>query len=179
LLEEHVDFIHRVVTNLAGPHLDPEDLAQDVLITAFKRWDTFEARSSLQTWLYGVALGVVRNARRRNHIRRLFGLSPVVEPAVPPSTPAELYERQEARESVHALLEQLPEKKRTVLILFEFEGLSGEQIAEIIDCPLQTVWNRLFQARKELARHLVAAERLEREREREGERERESSKRWS
>jgi RNA polymerase sigma-70 factor (ECF subfamily) len=166
LFEEHADFVRRAVINLAGPGMDADDLVQDVFVQVFRGWDRFEGRSSVRTWLYGVALGVVRNARRRARFRRFLGLdaAEAAEPFEPEAQPDAQLERREAKQVVHAVLEKLPEKKRTVLVLFELEGLSGEEIAEVVGCPVQTVWTRLFRARQEFARQLERHEQLERSR---------------
>jgi RNA polymerase sigma-70 factor (ECF subfamily) len=154
LYAEHAAFVQRAVAHLAGPGLDAEDLVQDVFVQACRSWAAFGGRSSVRTWLFGVALGVVRNARRRARFRRFLGLEQVAEPASLAPTPAEDLEQLEDRRTVYATLERLSEKKRTVLVLFELEGLSGAEIAEVLGCPLQTVWTRLHHARRDFAREL-------------------------
>ena len=79
-------------------------------------------------------------------------------------TPATLLERRETRATVRRLLDSLSENKRTVFVLFEIERLSGQQIADILRVPIQTVWNRLFHARKAFLK-LLARERIRERRE--------------
>jgi RNA polymerase sigma-70 factor (ECF subfamily) len=162
LYEEHADFVRRVVVHLGGPGIDVDDLVQDVFVVAMRKSDSFEGRSAPRTWLYGIALKVVAGARRRGKIRSFLGLAP--EAAADPETPAQVFERKEASRTVYEILDGIAEKKRTVFILFELEGLSGDEIATIVGCPKKTVWTRLHHARKEFQ------ERLER-RERQGARE--------
>ena len=137
---------------------------QEVFVHAVRGWDRFAGRSSVRTWLYGIALGVVANARRRAKFRRFVGLDTGTEPAVTEVSAPDAIEREELRRSVHALMDKLPEKKRTALILFELEGLSGEEVAAVLGCPVPTFWSRLHHARQELARHLKRAEQAELER---------------
>jgi RNA polymerase sigma-70 factor (ECF subfamily) len=141
-------FVRRAVGHLAGPSLEVDDLVQDVFVQAMRRAADFQGRSSVQTWLYGIALGVVANARRRAAFRRLLGLEAAHAPRLPAATPSDQLERAQARASVYRALDRLPEKKRTVLILHELEGVPGEEIAAIVGCPVATVWTRLYHARQ-------------------------------
>ncbi len=152
LYASQLRFVRRAVGHLAGPNLDADDLVQDVFVQAMKRRDSFEQRSSVQTWLYGIALRVVGNARRRARFRRLLGLEAAHQPRTPEPTPDHLLESAKSRAIVHRVLDRLPEKKRTVLILHELEGVPGEEIARIVGCPLGTVWTRLYHARRDFQR---------------------------
>ncbi|MBS2029567.1 MAG: RNA polymerase sigma factor [Deltaproteobacteria bacterium] len=149
LYATHLPFVRRAVAHLAGPDLEHDDLVQDVFVQAVKSHHTFESRSSVQTWLYGIALRVVGNARRRAKFRRLLGLQAKQEPQAPSTDASQLLDRAQTRASVHRILERLPEKKRTVLVLHELEGVPGEEIAEILQCPVGTVWTRLHHARRQ------------------------------
>jgi RNA polymerase sigma-70 factor (ECF subfamily) len=149
LYEEQADFVRRTVIRLGGPRTDVDDLVQDVFIVALRKGSTFEGRSAPRTWLYGIAIKVVGAARRRARIRELFGLRSAVMDSVERRTPEDLFERREASRTVYEVLDRIAEKKRTVFILFELEGLSGEEIALVVGCPLKTVWTRLHHARRE------------------------------
>jgi RNA polymerase sigma-70 factor (ECF subfamily) len=151
LYEEYADFVRRAVIRLGGPRADIDDLVQDVFMVALKRGSTFEGRSTLKTWLYGIAIRVVGAARRRVRVRELFGLRFAVPEHVERRTPEDLFERREASRTVYEILDKISEKKRTVFILFELEGLTGDEIAIAVGCPLKTVWTRLHHARKEFA----------------------------
>ena len=130
-----------------------------MFIVALDRADAFEGRSTARTWLYGIALRVVAAHRRKGKLRAFFGMDevgPEHEP-VAAHTPATHYDAADARQTVYAVLEKLSEKKRTVFVLFELEGLSGEEIAKLVGAPLKTVWTRLFHARAEFQKHLQLA----------------------
>jgi RNA polymerase sigma-70 factor (ECF subfamily) len=150
LYSERADFVRRVIIRLGGPRADVDDLVHDVFLIALRKRDSFEGRAAPTTWLYSVAVKVVAGARRRARIRQLFGLEDAYEPTER-ETPASVFEHREASRIVYRLLDRIGEKKRTVFILFELEGLSGEEIAEAVGCPLKTVWTRLFHARREFA----------------------------
>jgi len=160
LYQAHAPFLRASIQRLGGPCADADDLLHEVFIVALQRADTFEGRSAARTWLYGIALKVVAAHRRKQKLRRFLGLD-----ALPPGgepvdghTPATHLDAALARASLYAALDSLSEKKRTVFILFELEGRSGEEIARLVGCPLKTVWTRLFHARAAVQRYLSRAE---------------------
>jgi RNA polymerase sigma-70 factor (ECF subfamily) len=153
LYRAHAALVRRAVVRLAGPGADVDDLVQDVFMTAIERRHSFEGRSESTTWLYGIALRIVSGARRRARLRRFFHLDASAEP-VERETPATLFEHGEASRTVYRILDGLTERRRTVFVLYELEGLSGEQIAAAVGCPLKTVWTRLYHARKDFQRRL-------------------------
>src|SRR5262249_34945339 len=146
--EDYADFVRHAVIRLGGPRADIDDLVQDVFVVAMRKRDSFEGRSTVRTWLYGIAIKVVTGHRRRALVRQLFGSKPSSE-ARDPETPLDLFERREASRLVYALLDKIGEKKRTVLILHELEGLATDEIAQILSIPKNTVFTRLHHARRD------------------------------
>ncbi|MHB8417680.1 MAG: RNA polymerase sigma factor [Myxococcales bacterium] len=166
LYESHADFVRRLLIRLGSPAADADDLVQETFVVAFRKWPAFDAdrfvareagASAERSWLYAIAVRVAAAARRRSRVRRFLGFDEAPEP-VDPATPGSLFERAEARRQVHRLLEGMGEKKRTVFLLFEVEGLSGDEIARVVGCPVKTVWTRLFHARREFLRRLSREE---------------------
>jgi RNA polymerase sigma-70 factor (ECF subfamily) len=159
----HAPFLRAAIQRLGGPRVDVEDLLHEVFLVALDRASDFEGRSSARTWLYGIAIRVVAGHRRRSKVRRFFGLEDVPPEREPTEvqTPASHLDAARARAQVFAILDKLAEKKRTVFILFELEGLSGEEIVRLVGAPLKTVWTRLFHARAEFKAHLARAEALD------------------
>jgi RNA polymerase sigma-70 factor (ECF subfamily) len=160
--EAYADFVRRAVIRLGGPRGDIDDLVQDIFVVAMRKREAFEGRSTVRTWLYGIAIKVVTATRRKSAVRELFGLWPIHE-ATDPNTPLDVFEHREASRLVYTLLDKIGEKKRTVLILHELEGLSSEAIAEILGVPKNTVFTRLHHARKDfvalLAKHQMRTDR--------------------
>jgi RNA polymerase sigma-70 factor (ECF subfamily) len=152
-----------VLARLAGPSLQPDDLLQEVFVIALGKLDRFGAAGPPLPWLFGVASKVATAARRRQAARRFFGLEEAPE-LVAAQTPHSAFEKEESARRVYAALDRIEARKRTVFVLFELEGLSGEEIAQALEVPLKTVWTRLGRARAEFA------ERLRREQAREQER---------
>ncbi len=115
-----------------GHSYDTDDIVQEVFLTVQKLLPRFRGEARLTTWLYRITLNVVREWRRkhRRYIQRLVYAQELPGDAGP--TPAHSLESQQATALVYRVLEALPERSRTLLILFEIEELSGEEIAEIL-----------------------------------------------
>ena len=146
---ERVELIRRVVARLLGPQGQIDDAIQETFLVAWRRRGSFQGQAQASTWLYSIAQRVALSMRRRARVRSWLGLDAV--PELPdPATPHTYFERREAAERLYALLDRITDKKRSVWILYELEGLSGEEIARIVGCPINTVWTRLHHARQEL-----------------------------
>ena len=160
LYQQHAAFLRSAIQRLGGPRVDADDLLHEVFIVALDRADSFEGRSTARTWLYGIALKIVAAHRRKSKLRAFFGMDDVPPDREPvdAQTPATVLDTAQAKKTVFDALEKIAEKKRTVFVLYELEGLSGEEIAQIVGCPLKTVWTRLFHARAEFQKHLKLCE---------------------
>ena len=145
---EHGPFLARVLVRLVGdgPHVD--DLLQETFLVAHRKRDTFDGRSQVRTWLYGIAARLaMRHRRGAGRWLRALGLY-AEQPERVVADPADELERARAAAAVRAVLERLPFKQREVFVLYELEELEGAQIAEIVGIPINTVWTRLHHARK-------------------------------
>lgn len=154
LYREHFDFVYRKARSLGGPGFDAEDAAQEVFLVVSRRLSTFDGSSRLTTWLYGITLNVVRAARRRARVRRLFEVRHPEEERG--ADGLDRVEVEQARRIAYAILDKLSAEHRETFILAELEGLSGQEIAALTGCKVETVWSRLHYARKEFARRLAA-----------------------
>lgn len=158
---EHAPRVARWAGRLAGPGLDVEDLVQEVFLTVQRLLPSFRGEAELTTWLYRITFNVVRHRRRRERLRRWLGGSAddvAGQVASTRPTPVEDLERREAEALVYRALDGLGEKYRTVIILFEIEGLSGEEIAALTGTKLATVWVWLHRARAKLLEQLEQLE---------------------
>jgi RNA polymerase sigma-70 factor (ECF subfamily) len=154
--ERHFRFVYRIVSRLAGPEGDVDDLTQEIFAIAGQKLPEFEGRAKETTWLYRIAANVVsadRRKRRRQHLLSLRWLKPSADDAVAEGPDRDV-ERSDAHSLVRGILAEMSEKKRSVFVLFELEGLSGQEVAEIVECPLDTMWTRLFHARREFKKLL-------------------------
>ena len=145
IYDDHVKFVWRVLGRLGVARADLEDVCQEVFIVVHRRLGEFEGRSSLRTWIYGIALRCASDYRRRN-ARRQPATSAVPDIAIEGSQLEDLDAR-DARATLDRLLELLDPDKREVFVLFELEELAMVEVVAIVGCPLQTGYSRLHAAR--------------------------------
>jgi RNA polymerase sigma-70 factor (ECF subfamily) len=152
LYEHHAGDVERWVQRLAGPHADHQDLVHDVFVVALRRQSEFRGDASLRTWLFRITHHVVRHRRKRDFVRRLLFArhAPALADTTPAPTAFDDLARRERTARLYAALDRLPDRYRTPLVLYELEGLSGEEVAELLGLELNTVWVRLHRARARL-----------------------------
>lgn len=163
LFVAHRDTVHRIVHRVLGPTPDAEDVVQDVFVHVFRSLKSFRGDAKFTTWLYRLTTNVAKMHIRRKRSRPRFADIPVPEApkdSRPVERPDEAADRGRRVEALYRLLDRLSEKKRAVLVLHDFEGLSAKEIAEIVEAPVLTVRTRLFYARKELYAALAEDETL-------------------
>lgn len=152
---DHVAFVWRTLRHLGVAEADAEDGVQDVFVVVHGKLASFEHRARLSTWIYGICLRVAHARRRRAHVRREVATDPSVllvdAPAEGESAP-EAIERREAEALLDAILDTMPLEQRAVFTLFELDGKSCEEIAELTCAPLGTVYSRLRLAREAFRR---------------------------
>lgn len=159
-------FTERLTAVVAGICRDRdavEDVVQETFTKAYYRIESFKGGSGLYTWLYRIAVNgakdYLKSRRRRPSVS--FDELPARTTLPAPDTPhIEGLERRELRLHVHAAIEKLPLRFRTVLALREIEGMAYNEIAEVLGLSLGTVESRLFRARKRLRALLADREKL-------------------
>ena len=164
ILLEFQDRIYNLCRRMLGNAHDAEDAAQDVFLKAYQALPRFEPGASLYTWLYRIAINTCIDYKRKPFLESLFKRSDEGEeimidvPSVAPS-PERLAESKQMGQDLQKSLGKLSQKLRTAIILKEIEGLSYEEIAEVLDISLGTVKSRIARAREELLE--LMGERLE------------------
>lgn len=151
LVRQHREAIYRVAIRMTHRHEDADDLVQETFLRAYASFRRFRGEASTVTWLYRIVTNLALNLlRRRSRFQRAAALfRRDWEAVAPPSV-----EQDETRRAVQVALETLPPPQRIVVVLFDVEGLSAAQIAEILDIPEGTVRSRLHHARRHLRRQL-------------------------
>lgn len=163
IFEAHGDFVWRTLARSGVRDGDLRDATQEVFIVVARRLDEREGTSNLTTWLYGIAIRVAANYRRKAHFRHeeLTDDLPDRERESDPGNPERAFAHEEARLRLAELLETLPEEQRVVFMMFELEEMTCPQIADVLGIPLGTVYTRLRTARatfEESARRARAAQ---------------------
>ena len=157
----HALAVARWASRLGGPSVDAEDVVHDVFLKVRRELPHFRGEGKLTTWLYRMTLNEVRHRRRKERWRRwLGGLIPpaAAETASPERGAPELLQRREDIAHLYAALQDMNEKYRQVLILFEMEDRTGEEVAELLGARVETVWVWLHRARAQLAARVHAME---------------------
>lgn len=161
----HVKTVSRWAMRLLGPSHDFEDVVQEVFLVVRRRLPEFRGEAEITTWLYEITVRVARDSRKRARWWSWItgrGQSPsrgrnqanFIPTAETPEDPQALLEARERTRVLYQLLDELGEAYRTTFILYELEGLSGEQIATITGAELGTVWVRLSRARRKFIQRM-------------------------
>ena len=131
-----------------------EDITQDSLIKSFKSIHSFREDSSFYTWVYRITVNTAKNflisKKRKDELLQtdLSEEGSIDIESVNTDTPDEIFDATELQSIITRTLNQLGEETKTALTLREFEGLSYEQIAEVVNCPVGTVRSRIFRGRE-------------------------------
>jgi len=154
IYREHADFVWRSLQHLGVRDSDLEDLMQEVFATVHQRLATFRRESKVTTWLFGICLRLVLRHRRRAYFRWEL---PTAEPPeqTDGQTPEDQYRARQADAQLELLLWRLSPERRATFMLFEVEGASCAEIAELSGVPVGTVYSRLHAARKHVSVRLV------------------------
>ncbi len=156
--------IIKLVSRFVREPSDALDVTQDAFIKAYRALPNFRGDSAFYTWLYRIASNTAKNflASQRRRLgdvaidsdevmsrEEALGLDDV-------ATPENILAKDEVQHTVFETIENLPDDLRTALTLREFDGLSYEEIAEVMECPVGTVRSRIFRAREAVSEKLRA-----------------------
>ena len=131
-----------------------EDITQESLIKSFKSINSFREDSSFYTWVYRITVNTAKNflisKKRKDELLQtdLSEEGSIDIESVNTDSPDEIFDATELQSIITRTLNQLGEETKTALTLREFEGLSYEQIAEVVNCPVGTVRSRIFRGRE-------------------------------
>ena len=145
------DHVSRLVRLLGGPEADREDILQEVFLVVRRRLPSFDGASPTG-WLYQITRRKVRDFRNRAWVKHIFTRKRDEEPdtlAADVAHPEKALETKQKHRALDAILSKMNPDRRATFVLFELEGLSGEEIADIQGVALNTVWTRLHTGRKE------------------------------
>lgn len=163
LILKYRERVYAMIYNMTSNREDAADLTQDAFIKAFQSINRFQGQSSFFTWLYRIAVNSALTHLRRNKLRTFFSFDKVHEDAKVTEVINQLTDKKDVDRDVfvHELQEKLNEAMqklsiphRTVVTLFEIDGLSHEEIAEVMSCSVGTVRSRLHYAKQLLQAEL-------------------------
>jgi RNA polymerase sigma-70 factor (ECF subfamily) len=158
--------IYALAYRTIGREEDARDLCQETFLRAYRALPGFRGQAKFSSWLYRIALNLCRDWARRE--RR----APTVQPPEdvdlmdlaaakePSETIEDLVARKDMARAVERAMTRLPEEQRTAIVLKEYHGLTFQEIADVVGCPLSTVKTRLYQGLTVLRRELAREGRL-------------------
>jgi len=161
--------VYSLVYRIVNDPTDAADTTQEVFIKVFRGIKRFNGRASLKTWIYRIAIHEASNQRRWwfRHKRREYSIESPADPQAEQGfrlqdtlvdrhdSPFDQVAHEEVRATVEAELKQVQEPYRTTLVLRDIEGLSYEEISEVLDVSLGTVKSRLIRGREALRKRLI------------------------
>jgi len=153
LIERYQDRVFRLLSRYSRDRDECEDLAQEVFLKVFRKLSTFNQDSAFFTWLYRITVNTAtdhlsRRSRRRLHLVEDNAALDEGEPRAAPVAVDQPLLDAERAEVTRSILDRLPEKYRSILVLREYEELSYTDIASVLGIQLGTVESRLFRARQ-------------------------------
>ena len=152
----------KLVMRYMRNHAEAEDIAQEAFLKAYRAIHSFRGDSAFYTWIYRIAINTAKNALVAAKRRPLDYDLDLQDPEQnerngrlrDEATPESLLLTDEIRQTVDAAIGALPEDLRRAVVLREYEGLSYEEIAAVMGCPVGTVRSRIFRAREAIDRQL-------------------------
>jgi len=157
--------VYNLVSRLVDNPADAADVAQEVFMKVFRKIGGFRSESSLKTWIYRIAVNEARNQRRwfTRHRGKEIGLEPVEFGTPGPQdwlcdpgrSPYQTALDQETQQLIEFALQKVSANYRAAVVLREVEGLSYEEISQVLDVSLGTVKSRILRGRESLRQHLM------------------------
>ncbi|MFN7834311.1 MAG: RNA polymerase sigma factor RpoE [Burkholderiaceae bacterium] len=160
LMGKYQQKVGRIVSRLVKDPDDVDDVVQESFIKAYRAINNFRGDSAFYTWIYRIAINAAKNhlvaATRRastpndalDEDSETFDQTDTLSSI---DTPESVLLSRQIAQTVNRCMDQLPEELKTAITLREIEGLSYEEIAKIMDCPIGTVRSRIFRARDAIA----------------------------
>jgi RNA polymerase sigma-70 factor (ECF subfamily) len=151
--------VYNLILSMLGDTSDAADGTQEVFLKAFRGIRCFRQGSSLKTWLYRIALREALNHKRwfKRHLQKNISIDAEAEEGHSPieiedlgATPFDQLVAHEIQQAVHQALQEIPEVFRGAVILRDLEGLTYEEIAEVLECSVGTVKSRILRGRRAL-----------------------------
>ena len=156
LFDTHRERLYRFVLRHIGHATDAEDLAQQAFVEAARTYAHFRGESQLSTWLYGIAMNLVRNhlSRAPHRVHRFEDESALDDEASSAAGPEEQCAMTQLIGQVNEELDGLMPEMREVLLLVALNDMSYEEVAELLSVPIGTVRSRVSRARGHLRRRM-------------------------
>ncbi len=161
LVVKYQSRVASIISRYVYDSQEVQDLTQETFVKAFRAVDRFRGDSAFYTWLYRIAVNTAKNFLESRG-RRPQGSIDVMDAENfddggrlrDVASPERLVQKEQLQQALSEAIARLPEELRSAFLLREYDGLSYEDIARILECPIGTVRSRIFRARDAVDRHL-------------------------
>lgn len=161
LVDKYKDNVYNMVFHMTGSSQEEQDLAQEIFLLIYKNISNFNGESALSTWIYRISLNRCLDWQRKQQRRSKFILpilyknneelnDPMENLSTQQPGPEEQLLRNEQYQELHNGIKELPEKYQKVIILYHFQQMPYQRIAEILDIPARTVETQLYRGKQRL-----------------------------
>lgn len=165
LVEKHKISVLNLCLRFTGNKPDAEDLSQDVFMRIFQAAPRYEAKAAFTTWMYRIAVNLCLNYQRRKKLLTFFSIDSdndfkknhqkKIPDIISSERPDTNFEKKEQSQFIQKAIQSLPENQRTVVILYRYQNLSYQEIAETLETSISAVESRLFRAKINLKKKLT------------------------
>lgn len=168
VVQQYQNMVYGVCYRIMGNQQDAEDAAQDVFVRLFEKAHTFRGQSKITTWLYRIAVNTSLNHLRKKKWERVFSFYSTTDEnsednqnmlfsSKESDKPDKQFEQRQTQKLLRQALKRLPDKQRAAFVLHKFEGLSYQQITEILNTSLSSVESLIHRAKKNLQNYLASS----------------------
>ena len=154
IFDRYGEKLYKSAYFLLGNKEDAEDLCQDVFCNVFKSLDVFRGRSSLYTWIYRIMLNLYYQRLRNKYKEQAILENKSLQDTNNLTVAHDDIEKDELEHALQNAINSLPNVHKSVIILKYLEGMSYENIAKVLDCPVGTIRSRLYNAKERLKEKL-------------------------
>jgi RNA polymerase sigma-70 factor, ECF subfamily len=165
LVEKHKLSVLNLCLRFTGNKPDAEDLSQDVFIRIYEAAPRYEAKAAFTTWMYRITVNLCLNYQRRKKLLTFFSIDSnnnseenhqkKIPNIISSERPDTDFERMEEAQFIQDTIQSLPENQRTVVVLYRYQNLSYQEIADTLETSISAVESRLFRAKINLKKKLA------------------------
>jgi len=152
LVKRHYMTVYKAAYKWCGIREDAEDIAQEVFIKLAQKLKTFRKKSSFKTWLYRITINTAKDFHRKHAAKHTYETAFALEQG--PGNPTPLRDEHLDAIRLYKVLNKLPEKQKSAILLVFSEGLNHREAAQVLNCSETTISWRIFQARKKLKKSM-------------------------
>ncbi|MBQ3223177.1 MAG: sigma-70 family RNA polymerase sigma factor [Clostridia bacterium] len=160
LMRKHESRMYSVAVRMCGNREDAQDCVQDAMLRIYRALDRFKGQSSFSTWVYRITMNTCLDELRRRKVRASTSLDTLLESGWSPTDETDTPERHaieaERRKALSGAIQSLPEDMRSAIVLREMQGLSYEEISDVLSVNVGTIKSRISRGREKL-RQLITS----------------------